>query len=151
MLRGFIWFLFRGISVLEWMTSKIVCLNFVYYKILSFLVCGMKSATKIYPFYLDRNSIPMIWLLELQLFRLSIFLLRSLFIHMPTLPTPCSHHKMFAQCPAPHMMTTNPVVLEVFKEWSHEVSTRALSHETQKLCLRSVNVLVLLATLAFKT
>lgn len=151
MLRGFIWFLIRGISVLEWMTSKIVCLNFVYYKILSFLVCGMKSATKIYPFYLDRNSIPMIWLLELQLFHLSISLLRSLFIHMPTLPTPFSHHKMFAQCPAPHMMTTSPVVLEVFKDWSHEVSTRALSHKTQKLCLRSVNVLVLLATLAFKT
>ena len=90
--------------------------KFVYYKILSFLVCGMKSSTKIYHFYLDRNSILTIWLLELQLFHLSISLLRSLFIHMPTLPTPCSHHKMFAQCLAPHMMTTNPVVLEVFKQ-----------------------------------
>lgn len=150
MLRGFIWFLIWGIArINDLKNSK--KFKFVYYKILSFLVCGIKSATKIYPFYLDRNSMPKIWLLELQLFHLSIYLLRSLFIHMPILLIPWSRHKMFAQCLAPSMITTNPVVSEVFKPWSHETSTCALSRKTQKLCLRSVNVLVLLITLAFKT
>lgn len=31
-----------------------------------------------------------------------------LFIHMPTLPTPCSHHKMFAQCLAPPYDDSQP-------------------------------------------
>ena len=89
---------------------------FVYYKILSSLVFGMKSTTKIYPFYLDRNSILKEWLLELQLFHLSIYLLRSLFIHTPILLTPWSPHKMYALRLAPSMITTNPLVLEVFKQ-----------------------------------
>lgn len=90
--------------------------KFVYYKMLSSLVCAMKSATKIYSFYLGRAFILKTRLLEYHLFHLSIYLLRLHFIHISTLLTHWTLHRTCAQYVAPSVITANPLVTEVFQQ-----------------------------------
>lgn len=98
----------------ERMTSKMIeTLNVLLTEELLGLWCEILTRT--YPSSLGRSSVLKMWPLELQLFRLSIYLLSWLVIRAAILLTAWSVRRASARCPAPSMLTATPVRTAVFR------------------------------------